>query len=142
MSNQPTVSDLKERIITSIKQFETNAVMLESTGGSVNRTRRSLRNRYSTPDGREAYNQLISENEIHEQGSGRPGDPIIVVLGPKPIDKPIVPQPWSFIEQMSLIDFILRVQSEYESKGWSIETLDIRAELKKALSSYQPERPY
>lgn len=131
--------DTKEAILTYVRQFETDA----ATIGEPDRTRRTLLNRiHDRKDSKEVYAELIQEGLIHETGKGRPGDPIIVNLGYGP-DKPvIVPSPWSFIEQYTIIQFMLRMSDEYDAHGWDNSILDIKEEIKKALAAYTPDRPY
>ncbi len=131
--------DAKERITTYIKQFDTDAAI----GMPVDRTRRGLLNRiHNLEGGKQAYSDLKVDGSIHEEGTGKPGSPIIVVLGPAKAIAPVVPQPWSFLSQSDITTFMLRMVDTYESNGWDQSLLDIRAEFKSALERYQPGRPY
>lgn len=93
-------------------------------------------------DAKQAYAALLAEHEIHEEGIGKPGSPVIVVLGPPPSKPVMLPHPYVLLEQLDLLSFMVRIMDTYEANGWSPASLDYKAEFKKALSEYQPGRPY
>lgn len=109
------------------------------------RSKRRLFHRFShLPEFKRIYADLIAEGEIHERGTGLKNDPIVVHFGPRPepkIDVTKLPFPHMWIEAEPFQKFLMRMLETYEFKGWSAE-VDFRREIRLALESYQPGRPY
>lgn len=125
----------KETIITYVKQFETSG----PPGAYVDRSRRSLLRRiFPYAISRQAYAELIADRELHEIGDGFGNTPITVVLGPS---EP-VKRDETYISSKTISSFALRLLYTYQAKGWSESALNLKDEIKKALESYEPTRPY
>ena len=130
------IEKAKQLILTYVQQFDTDAAI----GLMVDRTRRSLLRRISPYKvGKAAYDELLAADEIHEIGDGHGNSPIMVAIGPKPTQPPLLS---AYLDTLTLATFSLKILDVYDKNGWTTTSTTIQSEIKKALEAYTPGRPY